>query len=799
LKDWYYSKEEVSVLCADAIRLTLSVLVGDNNDELFVIDNSNYGPQVYRVELRYENCEPGWYRYEENGMFTCFPCLPGTYKQGIGSHACVQCMEGTYAGLASSSCVQCPDNSVSGVGSVSISDCVCLWGHHRVADTCLECRAGTYSDTMNATVCVQCVNNTYSDTNASTYCKTCPVYSSALNGASNINDCKCNATSELTSNGVCKPCLMPTNSWGLFYKGDNECDIICYRGAYKKHGLGGQCFPLPRRLGSFSSYEITDIKTDAYNKTLLLAGRISISRHQHPVLILRNSTLDPYGVLSSQYNNPCVLHNSLCCLWDVREKYVVSTQLDFLDSLNMSLCHTRDVSETLLGLIFKKPVLSVGSLIEWRISSDRQSFDIHIDVGRWNESGVVSCYVENHLKRCRLDFGVVFVSYTMKHGANMKLQQNSLLVTESGTTSMTVTKTQDHSCMHGVSTDVYIMQDNGVVSNWSVSVDVILKNVNNSHRQINHREVVMFRHVFGENFNFVLVYRNGTVMPTGYTKELSLYENEVYGFRVDVYPSLSYYEELGVYSHYFVDTVVLTETCTDYIRVKGVLRDTVIRSKELVRTNSFTNIRLWCLFGMMHHREFKEVYDVGGEGVVMVQHAYGSYVLLTMDIHVVHSYETPWVEDLYVIHIQSGDFQESIITELDAVLKNHETLKNHSELERVCRYKYQRNCLLTYVVQQHVVIHPENYAVIEYGQCAEGSLQTNAAKKLVRDTISAASGYSESLVENHIDQLCSVIWDHKVSINIVGMPRPVWDNMKISYPDSDERDVMIVYSKLNSV
>jgi alpha-tubulin suppressor-like RCC1 family protein len=196
-----------------------------------------------------------WYEYPKynvpifemtNYLFPsrdCFPCVLGFYRSSSDPR---------------SDCIRCPiRTTTTGPGAgTSLSQCLCELGRYKVGTECVSCNVGFYKDFVSNAACLRCPVNsstlglnsiskdqceckegmygrnysvcelcpigTYKNfTRNSATCVSCPAYSSTLaEGATRLEDCKCNPGFTGPDGTSCRPCDFGT------YKsrfGDEAC------------------------------------------------------------------------------------------------------------------------------------------------------------------------------------------------------------------------------------------------------------------------------------------------------------------------------------------------------------------------------------------------------------------------------------------------------------------------------------------------------------------------------------------------------------------------------------------------
>jgi len=181
---------------------------------------ANGGPCVQCEEGKYKSvagsssciaakaiqCPPG--RHRVPLVNVCTQCPANTWKNGTnnatfcdrddfvhqrhllttGTSLCVECYAGTYsetfAAISIATCVDCLPGTYSGTsGAVSISSCLeCMPGTYSgtsgaaLISTCVDCLPGTYSGTSGAGLissCLECMLGKYSGTSGAALISTC--------------------------------------------------------------------------------------------------------------------------------------------------------------------------------------------------------------------------------------------------------------------------------------------------------------------------------------------------------------------------------------------------------------------------------------------------------------------------------------------------------------------------------------------------------------------------------------------------------------------------------------------------
>ena len=170
----------------------------------------------------------------------CAACPKGSYKNILGSSACVECEAGKYASHpATAECTLCPNNSFSGPFSISIAQCVCNAGYTGSAGACTPCAPGTFKGSRGPANCTLCNAGTYSNAtgqvNIST-CKNCPENTFSDPGSDDLMDCFCSPG--FTGNEtLCTPCDVGKHKPA---GGSSQC-IDCMPGKYADEVGLDQC------------------------------------------------------------------------------------------------------------------------------------------------------------------------------------------------------------------------------------------------------------------------------------------------------------------------------------------------------------------------------------------------------------------------------------------------------------------------------------------------------------------------------------------------------------------------------
>ena len=164
----------------------------------------------------------------------CALCVPGKYKDLIGTAACSNCSANTFSSVtgatASSACSNCGDNSQSGGSSAA---CVCNKGYSGPdGGTCFACVAGTYKTGSGSQACTFCANNTFSgvvgSTNASV-CQACQANAISAAGSVGQEYCYCKpGYAHLEGRYGCRDCTPGTYNSQLGRQACSNCTIGMY-------------------------------------------------------------------------------------------------------------------------------------------------------------------------------------------------------------------------------------------------------------------------------------------------------------------------------------------------------------------------------------------------------------------------------------------------------------------------------------------------------------------------------------------------------------------------------------------
>lgn len=161
----------------------------------------------------------------------CSACLPGTFKDSIGSALCADCPPNTYststAAQSQTTCASCGANSESPSGSDAAADCWCDAGYGGSAGVCSACPAGTFHpNAVPVAVCQPCPPNTFSTGTALT-CTGCHAFSSSAEGSASRSACVCNAGFQRTGPAECQACAP-----GSYAASANSSCVLCEAGSY---------------------------------------------------------------------------------------------------------------------------------------------------------------------------------------------------------------------------------------------------------------------------------------------------------------------------------------------------------------------------------------------------------------------------------------------------------------------------------------------------------------------------------------------------------------------------------------
>lgn len=148
--------------------------------------------------------------------FACAPCAAGTYKDFLGTEACVAC----------------PVGKTSFAGAATTDDCLCSAGRYYTADACVLCLSGTYKSFIgNHVACVSCPPHSETAStgqDALTDCKCSPGYTGADGGL--CTECPLNTYKASQGSAPCSPC--PANSVTLHVSATDSTQCVCAKGHY---------------------------------------------------------------------------------------------------------------------------------------------------------------------------------------------------------------------------------------------------------------------------------------------------------------------------------------------------------------------------------------------------------------------------------------------------------------------------------------------------------------------------------------------------------------------------------------
>ena len=166
--------------------------------------------------------------YTDHSSVSCLTCPAGTYKESTGSMPCTECESGKYGvtlgANKSSACFTCPGNSTSNPASSSVFECICVAGHFGPdGGQCAACGLGTYKSLNGSRPCTLCSEGKFGSilgALSQESCQSCSPFTTSPAGSSGKEQCSCIVGFTLTSSG-CTMCAPGT------YKnvpGDQACD-----------------------------------------------------------------------------------------------------------------------------------------------------------------------------------------------------------------------------------------------------------------------------------------------------------------------------------------------------------------------------------------------------------------------------------------------------------------------------------------------------------------------------------------------------------------------------------------------
>jgi len=142
----------------------------------------------------------------------CLFCDPGYYSPEC-STSCTPCKQGTYRpNIIGSDCTSCPTGAVCPYEGMIAFD-LCQKGTYSALPgqtECRDCPEGTYNPFSGGTKCVPCNHGEYNDEKGQDACFSCPhnTYNTKM-GSTSIKDCldcPAGSYSDSTTDNVCEPC-----------------------------------------------------------------------------------------------------------------------------------------------------------------------------------------------------------------------------------------------------------------------------------------------------------------------------------------------------------------------------------------------------------------------------------------------------------------------------------------------------------------------------------------------------------------------------------------------------------------
>lgn len=192
---------------------------------------------------------------------SCQPCLPGSFKDSVGSAGCQPCPQNTYSDESnSSSCHNCTQYSISAPESTSALQCLCQAGYQLHNGMCEPCGLGTAKSTDSNQNCDLCASGFYA-LHGATDCNACPVGTFQFStGQSSCHRCTDHSVSSNLSHGcLCLPGYEPSCA---------DCNALTNAGTLTVEASCTAC-----ALGSFNvDGNNTDCQSCGIGKTTSQSG-----------------------------------------------------------------------------------------------------------------------------------------------------------------------------------------------------------------------------------------------------------------------------------------------------------------------------------------------------------------------------------------------------------------------------------------------------------------------------------------------------------------------------------------------
>jgi len=159
-----YKIDSGDTQCTNCPERTFSAVLGANTSAVCQTCSGNFNTAAGSVSQSDCICDAG--SSGPNGG-TCIKCIAGTYKILRGDTTCVSCLSAKYStvvGATTNACAACPSNSNSLEASDALVDCICNAGSTGPnGRDCKLCVAGTYKVMTGDAACSQCPMGRYSD------------------------------------------------------------------------------------------------------------------------------------------------------------------------------------------------------------------------------------------------------------------------------------------------------------------------------------------------------------------------------------------------------------------------------------------------------------------------------------------------------------------------------------------------------------------------------------------------------------------------------------------------------------
>lgn len=596
-------------------------------------------------------------------------------------------------------------------------------------------------------------------------------------------------SSQIVVNNTCVDCHELHNVWEYSEVVDGACRLRCHAGGVLRNESLG-CVAAPRVMHSSAALALRLADYDVATNSWRFAGHFRKAPYQFTVAYAWSFMLDPFRRRWAVENHPCHAATSLCCLYEMRGRYLLGAQFDYIDQpcddADSRLWVMRHNYRQRHGLALREP-----GVLDWVLGWDAEDkegamtlevpFDTvlgnrHSDCtwrGAW-PADFEAWRASSEDIVCNMAVGLVYVTRVPRQRQiSIRLAQQHLRFRYATGSVAVILSRQSHTCVEAAET--FVVRGDGDA--WRLHLDAILA------ADAGGAPVVVDDAVLG------LGPRGGRL--TWHTLDVATLEAwaqaGVFSASVRLPLTLAqanaWADPVAV-----VDLAVHTETCVDNIHIQTSLATHVAQRDAASMAATYSALQVWVLYGVSASVAFTPVVDYDTWAPRDAVAAFPSYKHGRLGLMAVVSNapHDDFIAQLTLVHVRASSRQAAV----EAAVR--QALGDAAALRHVCHTLYPRECLLSAGVADHRAVVRHESVLPHPEVCDRESPTWLETMQWLQHATGLATAWGYQKLARYMQHVCSFTAARGLRVVLVGTQPVAWPTLPpgVSTP-ADPADLLL--------